>query len=351
MSPSIAHDVRRAAEILDRSEKANDFLSYARVLIASRAFGRSMLDLAAEQRVSPRVIEVIKTSVAGIDTGTGAGLYPTMVSGFLESIRPISVFDRLMSGGMVRAPLRTKLVSVASGITGSTSPEGSIKPLGSLSLNDDALLEPKKVAAIVVATRELLKFSIAGGARLFDSELRTGVARATNAEFLSGLIAETTPTASAGGTAANIWTDLNTLLGGIDLHEGSRLYFIVTPDDAKALATKLTATNILAFPNFSATGGGEVLPGVTGLVSSDMPAGTALMIDASGIVAGDEGIALDGTWQTSLQMDTAPDSPPVAGTVMVSLFQENKVALRAERAFAFAPGRSGAVASLSGVNY
>jgi hypothetical protein len=66
---------------------------------------------------------------------------------------------------------------------------------------------------------------------------------------------------------------------------------------------------------------------------------------------GVDGVRLDIARHASLQMDTAPDSPPTANTVALSLFQRNMVALRAERTFGFAPIRSGAIASLSGVAY
>jgi hypothetical protein len=42
-------------------------------------------------------------------------------------------------------------------------------------------------------------------------------------------------------------------------------------------------------------------------------------------------VQIDVSREATLQMDSAPDSPPTASTVMYSLFQNNGVAIRAER--------------------
>ena len=49
------------------------------------------------------------------------------------------------------------------------------------------------------------------------------------------------------------------------------------------------------------------------------------------MLADDGGVTIDASTEASLQMDSAPDSPAVATTVLVSMFHMNTVALRAER--------------------
>ncbi len=44
-----------------------------------------------------------------------------------------------------------------------------------------------------------------------------------------------------------------------------------------------------------------------------------------------------------MQMDSAPTNPPVAGTVMHSLFQHNEFAVEAMRYLAYLRGRDGSV--------
>jgi hypothetical protein len=62
-------------------------------------------------------------------------------------------------------------------------------------------------------------------------------------------------------------------------------------------------------------------------------AGTNVVALQPGVIlyADDGGVTIDASREASLQMDSAPMSPADATTVYVSLFQNNMVALRAER--------------------
>jgi hypothetical protein len=75
------------------------------------------------------------------------------------------------------------------------------------------------------------------------------------------------------------------------------------------------------------------------------------MVAADGLAGSADIVALDASRQALLQLDTAPDSPPTAGTVPTSLWQTDSVGLKAERHFGFTIHRDTAVASLSGVSY
>jgi hypothetical protein len=273
---TIAQQVRHAADVLDRTEKAGDFLAYARVLVATATMnGVTSGEVGRALRVGPRVMEIAKGGIGPMGTDS-AVLFASMANGFSESLRSRSVFDRLLASGARRVPLNSHAFVISSGITGSRVAEGSVKPVSSLSVTTETL-DPIKVSAIVAASNELLKFLNPSAQGLFDTELRTSAAAATNLAFLAGLIALTTPTASAGATAADILTDLATLLGEITVSENSKLFFVLHGDNGKKLPTKVNGpAGAIAFPKFSPTGGGEILPGITGLISNDMPAGTAL---------------------------------------------------------------------------
>lgn len=355
--PVSTADDKRAADVLQRTARANDFLQTAWLYYSARAAERRVSDIPDDLIVSSRVQALAEAGLPGV-TAKGAinamtttdDLWSGMVVGFLEAIRPTSVFDRLLSGGMIRAPLKSRLIKVTVGIAGSTVAQGAVKPIGSMEIGD-ALAEPRKCAGIVIATAELIRHGTPATRSLFDTALRLAVSRATNVEFLSGLTAiGQAPTGSAGNTAANVVGDLQGLIGSIDHDETSQLYFIVTPDDALGLATLFTTAGTLVFPNFSATSGGPLIGGVQGVVSSDCPAGTAILVDAAGILAGDDGAKLDSSRHSDIVMDTSPDLPVTQSTVTIGTFQRNLIALRCERQFGFALARN-AVASLSGVDY
>jgi hypothetical protein len=105
-----------------------------------------------------------------------------------------------------------------------------------------------------------------------------------------------------------------------------------------------------AFPNLGPTGG-ELWPGVTAIASDQISSSAALMFDSTALVGNADLIIPGRSEQGTIQMETAPDSPPTGATTVISLWQNDLVALRMERFFGFTIMRNNGVASLSGVNY
>jgi hypothetical protein len=62
-------------------------------------------------------------------------------------------------------------------------------------------------------------------------------------------------------------------------------------------------------------------------------------------------VTIDASREASLQMDSAPDSPPTASTVPVSMFQQNMVAIRAERYVNWIKARSTAASYIQYAKY
>jgi hypothetical protein len=69
------------------------------------------------------------------------------------------------------------------------------------------------------------------------------------------------------------------------------------------------------------------------------------------MLADDGEVLLDASNQASLEMDSAPTSPPTASTVLVSLWQHNMVGLRAERYINWTKRRPGAVQFIDSAAY
>jgi hypothetical protein len=211
------------------------------------------------------------------------------------------------------------------------------------------LLEPKKSAATIVVTKELVELS--GAQQLFANELTKAVVAATDSNFIAALIAATTPSASAGATLANITTDFDTLFSAVTTSASSRLFYVTSANNMKSIMVKANTAGAPVFPNLGINGG-ELFPGVTAIASDSISSSAALLFDATAIVGNSEAIIPGRSEQGTLQMEsTAPDSPPTASTVMLSLWQNDLLALRMERFFGFTVMRSSGVASLSGVNY
>ena len=302
-----------------------------------------------EEKASVRVRGILKSAVSGATIGDWAAIadYQNIQEAFQQSLRDASVFDAVLNGGMVRAPLRSRGFSIRTGISGSVVPAGSVKPVSSLVLGTQ-LLEPRKSSAIVVVSKELANYP--GAQQMFGTELQKAVVAATDTNFLAALVAATTPTASAGSTLANIVTDLGVLLSAVTTSATGRVFLVMSATNMKKLVLKANSIGSPAFPNLGIMGG-EIIPGITAIASDSVPSGTAVMFDATSVVGNADIIIPGRSEQATLQMETSPDSPPGASTVPVSLFQSDLLALRLERFFGYTVMRTSGVASLSGVSY
>jgi hypothetical protein len=91
------------------------------------------------------------------------------------------------------------------------------------------------------------------------------------------------------------------------------------------------------------------------VVSDGQTDGQVTLVDARGLGVAMEGIELRSATHASVQMAASVTGDAVAptamGTPMVSLFQTNSRALRAEREFAVRVIRPSSVASMTGVSW
>jgi hypothetical protein len=352
---SVAQQVIDEKESLAKRADKGAFFKLAHMVMRHGSAYNANKACDAGERVTPRIREILqKTAVVPGDLTSWAAVsdYQNVSRAFTESLRSLSVFDRVLGdggvpGGMAIAPLRSRGFTVSVGITGSSPSEKSIKPISSLSLAQ-ALVEPRKAAAVVVATNELVQSP--GALALLNSELTSGCVAAVDSVFLSTLIAATTPTASAGNSLANIVTDLGVLLSAVSTGANSKVYYVVSPTNLKKLILKASSTGAPAFPELTLNGG-SIFGGVWAIASDQIPANTALMFAGDALAGNSDPIVLDGTEQAVVMLDTSPDSPPLASSVMLSLWQTDHRALRAERFFGFAITRATGIASLSGVSY
>jgi hypothetical protein len=103
---------------------------------------------------------------------------------------------------------------------------------------------------------------------------------------------------------------------------------------AAYLASLRTAQDIFAFPSMAPamTPGltaGASLIGIPVLISANVKPGTIILLEQSELMVADDGETLiDSSSEASLQMDSAPATPP---TPLVSLWQQNLLGIKAER--------------------
>jgi hypothetical protein len=162
-------------------------------------------------------------------------------------------------------------------------------------------------------------------------------------------VSAVTPT---GTTAASLRTDISTVMGGFATNnlDVTGATWIMRPTTALNIGLMLNALGQPEFPGISMQGG--TLNGVPVLTSMNVPSGLMVLLLPNEILVADDGnVVIDASREASLQMNSAPDSPTTASTVLVSLWQQNMTALRAERFINWAPRRTAAVAVISGAAY
>jgi HK97 family phage major capsid protein len=211
-------------------------------------------------------------------------------------------------------------------------------------------LEETEVAAIIVQTVELLTSLSPESGAMIRRELAGAVAAATDAEFINLVTANLTPLVSAGATSNQIMQDISRLLNAIDVDQSSKIYILAPPNTVKSIATKVSGTTgEFAFPTVGVQGG--TLAGVPIIPSDGVPNGEMIAIDANAVAASTSALGIEFFRHGDVQMSDAPDSPPVASTTLVNLWQHNLSALLLRRRFGCELLRATGASMLNRVNY
>lgn len=312
---------------------------------------------------------VTKAAVApATTTGTTWAAPLVQVGGvygdFIEFLRPQSIVGRFGAGGVPslrRVPFRTPLVGQTSGGDGYWTGEGQAKPLTSFDLAS-TIIEPLKIANIAVATMELIRDSSPSADLLIRDQLAAAITSRLDTDFINpakaavagvspaSILNGVTAIASTGTDAEAVRNDIRLLFNAFIAANNAPTsgVFIMPATSALALSLMQNPLGQSEFPGLNMNGGNFM--GLPVIVSQYVPAGTVALVNASDIYLADEGgIELAMSTEASLQMDSAPDNPTTATTVLVSLWQRNLVGFRAERTINWARRRPSAVAYLSGV--
>ena len=117
---------------------------------------------------------------------------------------------------------------------------------------------------------------------------------------------ELTPTASSGSSAASVFADVATLLGAVGTDANSKLHLVLSPSNAKALASKSSTGGLQAFPSMAPQGGS--LAGIMAH-TSDAVGTNVLLIDSSGFAADPGSVILELGRHASLRF-VDEGSPP-----------------------------------------
>lgn len=288
--------------------------------------------------------------------------YNIMASEFVELLRPATILGRIP--GLTRVPFNVKIPRQTAGSSVGWVGEGKPKPVSALAF-DTITLRWAKAAGIVILTDELVRFSNPSAEALVQNDLIKTIATFLDQQFTDPAVAAVAnvspasitngvaPIPASGADEVAFRADLQALIAAFEAANLSAAgaVLLMSEVQASAIGMMLTPLGTALYPGVGPTGG-EIL-GMQ-VVTSQNPGvvGRIIMVKASEILLADDGqVLLDASREASVQMDSAPDAPPLATTVLMSLWQNNMVGLRAERWINWQPRRAGAVAWISGAAY
>jgi HK97 family phage major capsid protein/HK97 family phage prohead protease len=307
---------------------------------------------------------VQRAAVAAGNTTDSAWAGPLVVlqnltSEFIALLWAASVVNRIP--GLTRVPFNVKVPREVTAAGASWVGEGKPKPVSAMAF-DSVTLTFNKLAGIVPITVELMRFSSPSAETLIRNSLVQAITKLVDTTFLDPAIAAVTGVSPAsvtngvtaipatGSTAITLRADLYTLLATYASANQSTdgLVLVMRSSLALGIGMSRNAMGIKEFPDMTKDGG--MLEGIPVIASQNVPTGLIIAINAPMILMADDGgVEFDVSTEASLQMDSAPDAPVSATTVMVSLWQANMVGIRAERFITWLKARAGSVQYISGL--
>jgi HK97 family phage major capsid protein/HK97 family phage prohead protease len=337
---------------------ATAFIRYCQAKAMGRGSNADAIEYARRWHDStPEVELALKAAVAAGTTtdatwaGPLAPLTP-LTSEFLALLRPATILGKVDT--FFKVPFNVSVASQTGGGTYQWVGQGAPKPVGKLQFGT-ITLAITKAAGIIVITEELARTSTPSAEDVIRRDMVAGISAFLDTEFIDPTKAAVagvspgsvtngvTPITTAGTSPANARTDIQALAAAMTAAGISTAGAVLILSETNALALT-NALNPLGQPLFPGIGqdGGTIM-GYKAVVSQAAGTTVALVQPKAVLYADDGGVTIDVSREASLQMDSAPDNPVLATTVMTSLWQNNFVGLRAERFINWKKARAGVV--------
>jgi HK97 family phage major capsid protein/HK97 family phage prohead protease len=347
----------------------------AKWLAKQSGYSHSPADIAKQMFPdTPEVEMVLRAPVAPGTTVDSTWASPlvvsqNMASEFVDLLVPATIIGRIP--GLRRVPFNITIPRETTGASVGWVGEAAPKPVSAMAF-DSISLRFTKVAGIVPISQELMRFSSPAAEGLIRDSLIRAIAYLTDRDFLDpskAAVTNVNPASITNGVSAVTATgtnadalraDLKTLIttfaaANVDLNG---LVLVMTSQQAIAISMMVNTLGQPSYPGIGPNGGNLAgIPVITsenivGTGGSPTDGGLIVAINAPDILLADDGqVSIDVSTETSLQMESAPDSPATASTTFVSMFQQNLVAIRAERFIHWLKRRSGAVQYIQYAKY
>jgi len=343
-------------------------------IFEAHAYAKSMVE---DRRwdTTPEVLTVLKAAVSegtttDADWASKLVEYQTLAGEFIDLLRPMTILGRFGSDGIPslrRIPFNVRMANQTAGGVYGWVGEGKAKPVGELVIGE-VLLRWAKASGIIVVSDELLRVSNPSVEAVTRNDMLRGMANFSDIQFVDPSVAEVTnvspasitngvtPVNATGTTAEALRADLASLWDAFFAANQSVTtgVFVMSNRQAMRISLMRNALGQREFPDITPMGG--VLEGFPVITSEAVPdssdGGLIIFLNADDVFYSDDGpVTIDASREASLQMNDAPDNPTTASTVLVSLWQRNLVALRAERYMNWKKRRPTAVGYIKDTNY
>ena len=304
------------------------------------------LDVAKSQGMDPRVIKALKKAVV-LDTSNSSSLVVqnTMADEFVGLLRAQTVVDKI-ADSMRSAPFNTTIAGLATGSTAAWVGEGEQKPATNPTFLDIEI-KHHKLAGIVVMTEELLRLATPSADKMMLDDLVEASVALIDTTFLddleqtaarpAGILHGAPKVVATGVTIETYSADLaalrkNFISNGLSL---AGAHYVMSETRASDLGELRDALGNPYYRGMDAAMGEKTLNGLP-VIESETSADVIALIKPSELYLADDGeVQIDYSDQATIDMGSA---------TLVNLFQENKIAIRAERYITWAKRRVAAAA-------
>jgi HK97 family phage major capsid protein/HK97 family phage prohead protease len=350
-------------------EKGIAFARFAKCLAAANGSRSDALAIAkAQYKDDAKLHHVIKAAVAAGSTTDPAWAgslveYQDYALDFIEFLRPQTIIGRFGQGtipALRKAPFNIRIHAQTSGGSANWVGQGKAKPLTRFDF-ESVTFGFAKVASIAVLTDEVIRFSNPAADELVRNALAEAVIARLDTDFIdpnkvevSGVSpASITNNIVATPSTGNPDDDAQAAFATfVDANlQPTGAVWLMSSNNALALSMRKNALGQKEYPDMTLLGGTfQGLP----VIVSQYVGNYLILVNAPDIyLADDGGIAVDMSREASLEMESEPTGDSITPTAveMVSMFQTNSVAIRAERWINWKRRRTAAVAVISGVNY
>jgi len=313
----------------------------------------ALVDKAAKD-LSTKAATFAGTTTDATWAGPLAPIEP-LAAAFLAYVRPLTILGKLPA--LRRVPPNVSVALQTGGGAYAWIGQNAVTPVSFMAFATTTL-GIAKCAGLVVITDELVRNSSPDATVIVRNDLAEGIAAFTDVNFIDpskapvagaspGSITNgVTPIAPTGTTAAALVKDVGALIAQILINnpDPSAVTLVMHPQYAIMLAGTMTPMA----PTVTKDGGWY--GGVPVVTSAN--AGTAIVaVNQAAILYADNGIEVTTSKNATIEMNTAPTDPPVAATVLTSLWQMNLIGFKADRHIVWKKATATSVSLISPAGY